>query len=276
MDRRRAMDGRLGTSFALPTKTSGTTDGGGVMQNSAVMTLRAAVLLACFIAVPLFAIFGNDTPRVIREFIQSITNKATKAASSPSATTNSPMFRPASGTGNSGSILPSTSAPALPANSAANGQSGATTNSPTQGQAAPVAKTPSGGATSLPPVTQADSASGGVRQAGGVTSASQQTAPKQSVYVQTPGQPSVIPASVAVGNFPAEYFREAEGKLRRMGATYYLLESLTPAGDSYRFFCKVAGSQPEAVVAFVATDSDPLRAMNTVVRQIETWRGQVQ
>ena len=108
------------------------------------------------------------------------------------------------------------------------------------------------------------------------TSDTQQTPAKQSVYEQVPGQPTVTPVSVATGNFPAEYFREAEGKLRRMGATYYLLESLTPAGDSYRFFCKVAGTQPEAVVAFVATDSDPLRAMNTVVRQIENWRGQVQ
>jgi hypothetical protein len=276
------MDGRLGRSLALPTTTSSTTDGGGVMQNSAVMTLRAAVLLACFIAVPLFAIFGKQTPEVIREFIRNITSKATKAASSPTATTNSPMFRPASGAGNSGSILPSTGAPALPANSAANGQSSATTNSPTHtspmpAQAAPAATTPSGGATkSLPPVTQSDTAAGSVRLAGGATVGEQRTPAKQSVYEQIPGQPAVMPVSAAVGDFPAEYFREAEGKLRRMGATYYLLESLTPAGDSYRFFCKVAGSQPEAVVAFVATDSDPLRAMNTVVRQIETWRGQVQ
>jgi hypothetical protein len=255
-------------------------DGGGAMQNSAVMTLRSLVLLACFIAVPLFAIFGRDTPDVLREFFHNLTSRATKGSSSP--TSNSPMFRPATGADSAAPVLPGASAPPLQSNPAATNRAApAPPNSPTPGQVAPASATSpasasGGAATSLPPVTQGDGATSGVRHAGGATVGAQQTAPKQSVYVQTPGQPAVTSVSASAANFPPEYFREAEGRLRRLGATYYLLESLTPAGDNYRFFCKVAGSQPEAVVAFVATDSDPLRAMNTVVRQIETWRGQAQ
>jgi hypothetical protein len=254
---------------------------GGAMQNSAVMTLRAAVLLACFIAVPLFAIFGKDTPAVLREFIQSLVNRATKASSS--ATTppaSSPMFRPATSADGKGSVLPSSGAPVLqsaPGESIGSGTATRTVAPNEAAQALPssASKQPDGsGTSSLAPLTQGG-ATTGVRQASGAATAAGQPVAKQSVYEQA-ATVQAAGSTLSAANFPAEYFKEAEGKLRRLGATYYLLESLTPAGDSYRFFCKVAGSQPEAVVAFVATDSDPLRAMNTVVRQIETWRSQAQ
>ena len=87
---------------------------------------------------------------------------------------------------------------------------------------------------------------------------------------------SIDELSVARGvgsSFPPDYFRGAEQKLRQLGATYYLLETLGPAGDSYRFFCKVAVSQnPDQVLAFFATNPDPLAAMDDVVRQVEAWR----
>jgi hypothetical protein len=255
------------------------------MQNSAVMTLRAAVLLACFIAVPLFAIFGKDTPAVLREFIQNLVNRATKQNSpSSSPTTSSPMFRPATSTDGARSVLSSAGTPVLQSNPPPTIGSGAATTSatPNQGSSASLQGTSQqlGGSSSLPSATQGGAVSG-VRQAGGVAATPPQPTTKQSVYEKAAtGQPAATPlatsSTLSAANFPAEYFKEAEGKLRRLGATYYLLESLTPAGDNYRFFCKVAGSQPEAVVAFVATDSDPLRAMNTVVRQIETWRSQAQ
>jgi hypothetical protein len=193
------------------------------------------------------------------------------------------MFRPAPNAEGKGSALPSAGAPVLQSAPPAASASGAATKSAAPNDAAPASSPGTlqqpGGTSSLPPVTQGGAASR-VRQAGGATASSAQPAVKHSVYEQAgAGQAPVSPAggvTVTAANFPAEYFKEAEGKLRRLGATYYLLESLTPGGDSYRFFCKVAGSQPEAVVAFVATDSDPLRAMNSVVHQIETWRSQAQ
>jgi hypothetical protein len=73
--------------------------------------------------------------------------------------------------------------------------------------------------------------------------------------------------------FPPEYFRSAETRLRALGATYYLLETLGTSGDQYRFVCKVAAPrQPEQTLAFFAVESDPLAAMNQVVRQVESWR----
>jgi hypothetical protein len=278
---------RLGGSLGLPNESlgvargdgpaTGTMDGGGAMQNSAVMTLRAAVLLACFIAVPLFAVFGKDTPAVLREFIQSVIDRATKASSSSTThTTSSPMFRPATTAEGKGSAPPSGGAPALQSNPGPPSGSGAATKTAAPKEGAPALPQ---GTTLLPPVTQG-SAPTGVQQASGAAAATAQPAAKKSVYEQaTPGQAPASPAggsTLSAVNFSAEYFKEAESKLRRLGATYYLLESLTPAGDNYRFFCKVAGTQPEAVMAFVATDSDPLKAMHSVVRQIETWRSQAQ
>jgi hypothetical protein len=77
--------------------------------------------------------------------------------------------------------------------------------------------------------------------------------------------------------FPPGYFREAEQRLRQLGATYYLLETLEPQVSQYRFFCKVAlGPKEDETLAFFATDPDPLAAMQQVVRQIEGWRTHAQ
>jgi hypothetical protein len=57
-------------------------------------------------------------------------------------------------------------------------------------------------------------------------------------------------------------------RLQKLGALHYRLERSPQAGGQYWFHCDVAGSnQP-----FVATDSDPIRTTERVVRLVEAWQ----
>jgi hypothetical protein len=70
-------------------------------------------------------------------------------------------------------------------------------------------------------------------------------------------------------------FRRVEQRLRELGATYYLLETCGTEGDGYRFFCKMGlGGSDRLYRCFQAVDSDPLRAMQTALAEVEQWRGQ--
>ena len=60
------------------------------------------------------------------------------------------------------------------------------------------------------------------------------------------------------------------------GATYYLLEMWGPNADRYRFQCKMAiagNSEHGPQRFFQATSTEPLRAMQDVLDQVEQWRG---
>jgi hypothetical protein len=100
---------------------------------------------------------------------------------------------------------------------------------------------------------------------------------------------AVIPASRAVAVGPdatvqaasaaqpvspgPERFTWMESRLRDLGATYYLLEAWGGEGV-FRFHCKMAiAGNAQLNRHFEATDPDPLRAMERVLTQVETWRG---
>jgi hypothetical protein len=62
-------------------------------------------------------------------------------------------------------------------------------------------------------------------------------------------------------------------RLKQLGATYYLLEPWGDRMDAFRFYCKVAiGGNPHVTRSFENVDADPLKAMGTVLRQIEDWQ----
>ena len=208
------------------------------MQTSAMMAVRAVTLLVCLAAVPMLAIFGKDIPAVIKSLLQSYASNPAKINSSPAGETDPPVFRPG-----------------LLASNPAQGTPGAT---PVVESAGPM---PAGASPARPlvPITATS------HRADSPASAATNENAQGSAMGSTGG-------TAAVG-FPAGYFREAEQRLRELGATYYLLETLGPDSAGYRFFCKVAlGSKPDETLAFFATDRDPLAAMHEVVRQVEGWR----
>lgn len=78
---------------------------------------------------------------------------------------------------------------------------------------------------------------------------------------------------VADARSTTEQFTHIQDRLRRLGATYSLLESWGTQEQLFRFYCRVAvGGNPNYTHYFEATDSDPLTAMARVLRQVETWR----
>lgn len=71
----------------------------------------------------------------------------------------------------------------------------------------------------------------------------------------------------------SDWFMGTQKRLRDLGATYYLLETWGRRGELYRFHCKMAiAGNPDYTRYFEATDSDPSRAMQSVLRQVEGWR----
>jgi subtilase family serine protease len=71
----------------------------------------------------------------------------------------------------------------------------------------------------------------------------------------------------------ADRFAYIQDQLRRLGATYYLLESWGDEQPLYRFYCKMAiGGNAGYTRYFEATDANPLQAMAQVLREVETWR----
>jgi hypothetical protein len=68
----------------------------------------------------------------------------------------------------------------------------------------------------------------------------------------------------------ADPFHAIQDRLRRLGATYYLLESWGNDQQLYRFYCKMAiGGSSNYTRCFESTNADPLQAMTQVLRQVE-------
>ncbi len=63
------------------------------------------------------------------------------------------------------------------------------------------------------------------------------------------------------------------GRLRELGAVYYLLETWGSEGQQFRFHCKMAiGGNPGYTRHFEATDAEPMHAIARVLSDVEAWR----
>jgi hypothetical protein len=60
-------------------------------------------------------------------------------------------------------------------------------------------------------------------------------------------------------------------RLQHLGAVHYRLERSAEGGGQYWFHCDVPGSRQP----FVASDTDPVRTTERVVKQVEAWRASV-
>ncbi|NLF06372.1 MAG: hypothetical protein GX594_00095 [Pirellulaceae bacterium] len=94
----------------------------------------------------------------------------------------------------------------------------------------------------------------------------------EPIASQTP-QESPISAGQGVAQPPEPNgYQEVQNRLQLLGATYYLLESWGNNQELYRFQCQVAVDGNGSYTRyFEATDSDPLRAMLLVLREVEDW-----
>ena len=61
-------------------------------------------------------------------------------------------------------------------------------------------------------------------------------------------------------------------RLRELGASHYVLESWGNDNSQYRFACEMSVGVSGMNRRFEAHESDPWRAMDSVLRQVEDWR----
>ncbi|MBI3467016.1 MAG: hypothetical protein HY000_28715 [Planctomycetes bacterium] len=215
-------------------------------QSSVILGLRAFIMLAGLVAVPLAAIFGSSLPNLVRELGSERQDEVGEPVvwntAIRSSHTEAPRFGP----------LASHETPQSPE-----------THSPEThylqarqdgGNAAPVALAP------LPPLQTAP-----------VRVATQQ--PAGTRFAEQPPPSTAIAGGSQPGPPGPERFTWMERRLRELGATYYLLEAWGSDGGLFRFHCKMAiAGNDQLNRHFEATDPDPLRAMERVLTQVEAWR----
>jgi hypothetical protein len=208
------------------------------MQSSAVVTLRALVMLVCLVVVPLAAIFGSSLPQAFNSFVEG---RGLPSFAGTARATDDARSR--------GGDAPRFASAAEPV--------------PHEEPAPPARRTDGTGTLWAP---------------GAVTPPMTQTPaePRAEMARSLPPGPASQSAGQTASRDPrtaGEDFQQIEHRLRELGATYYLLETWGNAGQMYRFHCKVSlAANPSQTQNFDATDSDPLRAMRKVQEQVEQYR----
>ncbi len=254
-------------------------------ESSTATSLRAVVMLTCLVAIPAVAIFGGGLPLWVQSRLPWLAqnqdtsadetapgNQASVLPADPRfAGQNPPRSQPGATPGQRGATpggiqYPRSSLPA-PGNTTQRlpdlaGAGRAATNPP--GRVPPV-----GSATSLPLARpgQEDNAPtpGGVVPAGYVAPLGGPSPPREAANSPTSHRPT--------SDRPTDRFSEIGQRLRRLGATYVLLETLGNDMQTYRFLCMMAlGGDPSCTRLFEATSSSPLQAMDRVLAEVEAWK----
>jgi hypothetical protein len=280
------------------------------MQPSSVMAMRVLVTLACMIVVPLLAIFGTSWVTLGSTSTRASSGRLQSSDfghSSPGRNDSmaGTWMTPPAATGNAPeeqSMQPMAEAPVGAASMAP------TAIAPPPLPLAPAGFNPSADAPGPELAALAEKWSAPVAADSiAATAGGLQSDPANSVTKRVDGAPvrmgsrgipsrrrgvlpstnaaadpvSPAPIAAAAGtSLPAaqglmtnDWFAAIQQRLRELGATYYLLETLGTGGIQYRFHCKMAvAGNPNNTRQFEATDADPARAMQTVLRDVETWR----
>jgi hypothetical protein len=216
-------------------------------QSSATVALRAIIMLAFVITIPLIAINGSSLPenakKLLEKYWPAITSSIEKISSVIASKT--PI-------------------------SEAKSQNFVSVPSPTLSGVGGIsneqARFDASAQPNILPVQAGLGNSGGFdRSASNVVPANYQSI----VQPDANGKGSTTGESADSNQFLA-----MQNRLKQLGATYYLLETWGNQRQFYRFYCQMAvGGSASYTHYFEATNSNPMAAMAEVLRQVETWRG---
>ncbi|MBN2473946.1 MAG: hypothetical protein JXB62_05030 [Pirellulales bacterium] len=259
------------------------------MQSSTAVMLRALVMLACVVAIPMAALCGKSLPQMLDALLDGCRSQTTASACvaanemphfepynatvepepHPFPSPGSPGLQPSLQTGGGRHQPPTDQPPTEAATSGvipagyrppANSASVAVSGGPDASQQlqppfapAPVAVPRFGSAAAAPPSPHEERPNG---------QSLSPTAGPAAPARPTPGSPQT-----------ADGFAYVQDRLRQLGATAYSLEFWGSRQQLYRFSCKMAvGQNPGCVRYFEATDTDHLKAMTEVLREVEAWQ----
>jgi len=230
------------------------------MQSSATVACRAVVMLACLIAIPVAALFGTSLPGMVKRLLDG--RRPTESVAGHETVTSAPSFGLAGavGTRDAGaaerpreegferpSDWPVTGSHPAGADRSRDGVP-ETTGVPESaaGEAAHL----EAGRSDLVPVERPDWEAG-----------------------SSPGGSGDRLAATSLAAATADRFTFIQQRLRRLGATYYVLEAWGDSGRLYRFHCRMAVADSANYTRyFEATDADALKAMGKVLGEVEAWR----
>lgn len=204
-------------------------------------------MLACLVAIPLVAVFGNALPELIDGAMGRwwSPDETTVAA----AVDEAPLFEPLLRNRGPGPESQDSFAPAWPPNRLAEPAAGS-----------PICD--SDGGRVLPATYEAP-----------IESSFNHTSGHGSLCPGEDGQTPTLTAHDQPGPASADQFHAICQRLKELGSTYVLLESWGDGHEQFRFYCKIAiAGNPHYTYRFEATNADPLAAMANVLRQVEVWR----
>lgn len=105
------------------------------------------------------------------------------------------------------------------------------------------------------------------------TSSSGTISPGANIDIRATTIPPTTNFAGAIPTTEGDPYTEIQNRLRALGATYYALETWGADGRAFRFQCRLAaGHNPNYHRHFEATDGEPLRAMRTVLEDVEAWK----
>jgi hypothetical protein len=235
-------------------------------EGSTAMRCRSLGMLACTVIAPLLAVFCVSSGEAGKQ--ASGGGWATGPADSDVASSRAAAARPGSGGTQPGDLLrgrrlaPFTPSPVR------------VTAYETEATAIPPAPANAATGYGLP----GDGAVLGAQPRAGVIDESQaRGAAVRGRLVPVSGREGVSPAEdrlerVSEPPTAADHFTAIQQRLRRLGATYYRLETWGERGDQFRFQCRVASAEaPGSVRDFEAVDPEAVQAMAQVLWQAQTW-----
>jgi hypothetical protein len=203
-------------------------------QSSVVVMFRAFVMLVCLIAIPLAALLGPSLPEVIKAAKEGRWPDLTKAIGMASSSEPARDEAPR--------FVPAPPPAAIPVEPAA-----------TAGNLSPQTPVPSG---VVPASYESPTGPGnGIGES------------PEVVFPQDVADSAKLPVP------SADALVQAQEKLRKLGATYYVLEYWGKEQNQFRFHCRMAvGGNPNYTRPFQAIENDPLQAIAKVVQEVEAWR----
>jgi hypothetical protein len=257
--------------------------------SSTVTTLRALVMLACLVGIPIMAIRGTPYAAMIRSYLVQKLGGSIPEPDTRAGLDEAPPFVPF----DTGTPEPSPlSAPvSQPANGYPSTPSDLVAGDPLSSAPPFQAPAPAG---QSPPAVQGFAGHPGRQPDAVLANYDRPSNPTNDrglshTYPAAPaggandyrGKPSPNvnlgpppQAAQAVGEASTvDQFVYVEKKLRGLGANYYLLENWGDQGECYRFHCRIAVAKGGNFTKhFEATDEQPLGAMARVLADVEAWR----
>jgi len=212
-------------------------------QSSATIAFRALVMLAFIIGIPLVAFNGSSLPDRAKKMLEKVWPAVASAISTKNSDT-APEAPPYDAKSQNPLALPGQTA---------------------IGMSNPPAQLTANNRPNL--ICQQASSEGSGRF-------SQPASNVVPADYQTAVEPNINNKGCNSGQTDANPFMSMQDRLRRLGASYYLLETWGNQRQFYRFYCQMAvGVNSSYTRYFEAINANPLEAMADVLRQVEDWRG---